>query len=719
MERLDGAPALAGFHGPEIVRRSFAVGHTEPEPHDKDPPMLALALALALSPLPQAEATLVRNVTVIDVEARKALGAQAVLVRGDRIEALRTEPFEPPAGAKVVDGSGLYLMPGLVDAHVHYSSAPTNYGPLCVANGVTLVRDTGSDTRMILGLRAALAKGDSLGPELVCTGAIVDGAKPVWPFSKACATPDDARAAVRELHAAGVDQIKVYSRLLPEVYEAAVAEAHALGLKAIGHVPDGLSIMEALEAGQDGVEHLTGFELLIAENAPDLDIAAGGGRRETFAHWLQYAKADQEALKAAYVEIADRGMVQCPTLVVMAGIAQAADASLRDETMLAYAPPFMKSFWQGGTYEEFGRWTKQALPNMQAMVGELHRAGVTLITGTDLANPYVYAGFSLHEEMRLFQEASIPAADVLRAATIVPARFLGLDARLGTVAAGKTASMVLVRKDPLLDVRNAAEIEGVFLRGRYFDRSALDGLLAGVRGEPVQEVAAEATAAAAPADAEAPLAGELVAEGRMKVTFMGMDAGAEEFQIARTSEGYLYRVKNLPNGGQEQPFALNAEFDGQRVFRSAEYRELAADPTVASYRIDGSKLVVSARRAGKDLEPVELELAPGSLIDPPVFSAGFFSLAGLGLAPGEKRSLTSIGFGRPDWKPEASAVTIERLPDGELERSDGSKVAARQYRGTCTTPMGDLQLEAWTEESGLVLRSKFAFPGGAIEAVLE
>src|SRR5688572_17878933 len=161
--------------------------------------MFPLALALVLSAPPQGEATLVRNVTVIDVEAREALGGRAVLLRGERIEEIRTEPFQPPAGMREIDGAGLYLLPGLVDAHVHYSSAPSNYGPLLVANGVTLARDTGSDTRVILGLRDSLARGESVGPELVCTGAIVDGAKPVWPFPKACAPPDEARAAVREL----------------------------------------------------------------------------------------------------------------------------------------------------------------------------------------------------------------------------------------------------------------------------------------------------------------------------------------------------------------------------------------------------------------------------------------------------------------------------------------------------------------------------------------
>ena len=100
-----------------------------------------------------------------------------------------------------------------------------------------------------------------------------------------------------------------------------------------------------------------------------------------------------------------------------------------------------------------------------------------LMVGTDLMLPGIFPGYSVHEEMALWQEAGIPAADVLRSATLVPARFMGLDKRLGTIAEGKTASMVLVKANPLDDIRNADKIEGVFLRGRYFNRHDLDQLL--------------------------------------------------------------------------------------------------------------------------------------------------------------------------------------------------------------------------------------------------
>jgi imidazolonepropionase-like amidohydrolase len=661
------------------------------------------------------ELTLVEHVTVIDVERARALPERIVSVRGERIHALAEGTPERPDGARVIDGTGLFLVPGLTDAHVHYVAAPDVYGPLLVANGVTLVRDTGSETQAILALRGELARGERLGPELLCTGAIVDGDPPVWPFSEACDGPEAARAAVRRLHTAGVDQIKVYSRLERATHAAAIDEAHALGLKAVGHVPLGLSLMDALRAGQNGVEHLSGFELLIAENAPPIELPAAAGEWSSFAHWFSYPAADAEALRAAYREIAAAGMVHCPTLVVMAGIAQAADPSLRDPERLRYVPAYLRAFWEGEAYVGFGRWTRQALPHMQAAVRELHNAGVKLVTGTDLTNPYVYAGSSLHDELRLFQEAGIPAADALRAATLAPAEYLGVAERLGTLAPGKTASMFLVQANPLEDVRHAAEIEGVFLRGRYFDRAELDALLAGVR----EQTDRAETEVPPPAAEEPSPEGELVAAGRLKVSFAGFDAGHEEFRIVRTADGYAFSAVHRPRNSPEQPFALDVAYDPARSFRSAAYRELVERPLEASYRLDGARFFAHARRGEEEHAPETLDMAPDARIDPPVFSAGFFTLDALGLSVGETLSCTAIEFGRPDWRPQASPMIVERHADTVLDLGDARRLVVRHYSAVYETPVGELALAAWTDERGVVVRAELAFPMGKIEARLE
>src|SRR5688572_21401895 len=171
---------------------------------------LFTTLAAAAEPPAPPAPVVIRNVTIIDVEAGKALPPADVFLSGDRITAIGQPPAERPE--TTIDGTGLFLIPGLFDAHVHYVS-PESYGPLMIANGVTFVRDLGGFTDQMLELRRQLNTGEILGPRMICTGAIIDGESPVWPFSEECKTEEDARAAVRKLKAAGVDQIKVYSKL--------------------------------------------------------------------------------------------------------------------------------------------------------------------------------------------------------------------------------------------------------------------------------------------------------------------------------------------------------------------------------------------------------------------------------------------------------------------------------------------------------------------------
>lgn len=423
--------------------------------------------------------TVIRNVRIVDVRRGLLTAPQAVVLAGERIaEITPGRQVQPAAGEHVVDGEGLYLMPGLFDAHVHYVD-PESYA-LQIAHGVTFVRDMGGFGDQILSVRDQLNRGDMLGPEMITTGLILDGNPPVWPFSIACQTAAEGRDAVRQIAAKGVDQVKVYSRLEEGPYLAIVQAAHECGLKAVGHVPEAVKLRAALSAAQDSNEHLTGFGWAVAEMA---DQAPSGPR--TFAGglraWSRYPFIDRQMLDELLGEVRRCNMTQCPTLTAILGMARSLDPAARSDGRLAFASPSTVAFW-GQRSKDMAEPAAIALPFMQEMVGELHCAGVSLMCGTDLANAYVFAGASLHEEMALLQAAGIPAADVLRSATMVPARFCGVADRLGTVEVGHTASLVLLAADPLEDVRSVGRIAGVFLKGRYFSRAALDALLREIRG---------------------------------------------------------------------------------------------------------------------------------------------------------------------------------------------------------------------------------------------
>jgi imidazolonepropionase-like amidohydrolase len=416
-------------------------------------------------------------VSIVDVEHGTVVPDQTVLVAGDRIEKVGPQSdVRAPPDARRIDGRGLYLMPGLVDAHVHYYDPPV-FGRLLIANGVVLVRDMGLPTDTILKVRDALKQGETLGPEMVATGSVLDGSPPLIPsVSVGLRTPAEGRAAVIEHARAGVDMIKVYSSLDREVFLAIVEEADRQGLKVVGHVPDSVPIDAAAAAGLRSSEHFFGFEKLVAALLGEPTAQEYAGMGADVAYLGRWREIPPAKLQSALRKLRASGLTVCPTVVVFkTGTHTKAfqtGSFEGSEYVSQRVLETWKSLWAGQSDLPNSVWR-----NWAALVGELNRAGVPLMVGTDLIVPGILPGFSVHEEMAIWQEAGIPPAEVLRSATTVPARFMGLGDRLGSVSEGKTASLALVRDNPLADVRNAQQIEGVFLRGRYFDRDDLGRLL--------------------------------------------------------------------------------------------------------------------------------------------------------------------------------------------------------------------------------------------------
>jgi imidazolonepropionase-like amidohydrolase len=419
----------------------------------------------------------ITDVTVVDVENGVAIPGQTVKVVGKQIERIGL-PAGPdvPERTQNIDGHGLYLMPGLVDAHVHYLDAPV-FGRLMLANGVLLVRDMGMPNEMILETRNALNRGDMLGPEMVAAGAILDGNPPLIPLiSLGIGTPDEGRAAVRQQVEAGADFIKVYSRLDKDVFLAIVDEARQCGLKAVGHVPDSIYIEEAAAAGLASAEHFFGFEKVIGKLLGDPVNLTYNGMGSQAYYFQRLSQVDPGALQEFYEHIRLSGMAVCPTVVTFEVGTKIKTFQAGNFPRQEYISPMVMGIWMS-------MWSQQddledyIWQNWAQMVKGLHQAGVPLMVGTDLMVPGVFPGFAVHEEMAIWQEAGIPPADVLRSATLIPARFMGLDDRLGSLGEGKTASMLLVRGNPLEDIRNTQQIEGLFLRGQYFNHGNLARLL--------------------------------------------------------------------------------------------------------------------------------------------------------------------------------------------------------------------------------------------------
>jgi imidazolonepropionase-like amidohydrolase len=458
------------------------------------PPPVAPSRALVLSP----SAFALAHTTVVDVAGGVELRDRTVVVDGDRIAAV-LEGDAPP-GAKVIDARDKWIIPGLWDMHVHF--ADPNSATLFVANGVTGVRVMWGNPQFGPGperihddLRDAIAQGKRIGPRMIIASNIMDGPKPTWPKSLALATADEGRKAVDDAKASGADFIKVYSGLPRDVFYAIAEQSRHHHLPFAGHVPEAVTVAEASDAGQHSIEHLTGMATACSSHEDELmrkraELASAGKRtRETNLAEVAAARAsyDDAKAKALFAKFKANDTWMCPTFTVLHSIATLDDPNHADDPRLKYVSPFIRQFWDPKQDFRFKTATESDFAAMRAgfdsslaLVGKMAAADVPMLAGTDEMNPFVFAGFSLHDELGWLVKAGLTPAQALRAATIGPARYLGLDKTMGTVEVDRVADLVVLDGDPLADIANTMKIHAVVARGKHYDRAALDKLLADV-----------------------------------------------------------------------------------------------------------------------------------------------------------------------------------------------------------------------------------------------
>jgi len=426
------------------------------------------------------------NVTIVDTTGGTLLQGQTVVVEGDRIaQAGPSRRARIPKQALVVDGTGKFLIPGLWDMHVHSLWVPGGREvtlPLFLANGVTGVRDMGSELLPILAARRDLEKGTLLGPRLVVSGPMLDGPQSHYAAMIAVATPEAGRSAVQLLKRSGVDFIKVQSNVPRESFFAIADECRKEHLTLVGHVPDAIRATEAVQAGQASFEHLIG--LFEASSTAEDQLLRGPKSPGRFLE--TYSPVREAAIVAL---MAKQQIWQCPTLFWERGqwLVDAIDVS--QDPDFRYAPrSWRETIWPKSTAGIVKEMDTDPLPVRERfveheleLVRKLHQAGVPFLAGTDTAAGVgVLPGFSLHHELERFVAAGFTPLQALQTATLNPARFLKRPGEFGSVEKGKRADLLLLDANPLDEIRNTRKIAAVISRGRYYSRARLDQLLAEV-----------------------------------------------------------------------------------------------------------------------------------------------------------------------------------------------------------------------------------------------
>jgi len=424
-------------------------------------------------------------------EDERLLPDRTVVVVNGRITAVgpREEVDVPPEAVRI-ESAGRYLIPGLIDSHCHLLSderIPDEFAKdelfVLLANGVTTIRDPIGRPEL-LALRDRIASGEQLGPRLVVGSPQFAGREIGDPFHGFLAVdPDEARAAVRRFAEEGYDAIKITFFVSRPVYDAIVAEAAAVGLPVIGHVGPDVGLDAALAAGEQ-IEHLDEFlEALLPEDAP-VPQSVSGTKVWRPELWESLDWLDSSRIPALARRVVDAGVWSSPTLSFLNGsfgtgrsddvLMTQLDGRFVSAKVRADLLSGRERFWADPpSAERRARFVE--LRN--AITRELHAAGGRLMAGSDAPEWLNLGGFALHRELRALVDAGLEPWDALEAATRNPAEFFGGGDEYGTIAVGRRAELLLLRKNPLEDVANAAEIEGVMLDRNWFPAASLHHFL--------------------------------------------------------------------------------------------------------------------------------------------------------------------------------------------------------------------------------------------------
>jgi imidazolonepropionase-like amidohydrolase len=385
----------------------------------------------------------ITHITIIDVSAGTIKLDMTVLIQGDRITAVRPSKNKESLPAKeiqVIDGRGKFLLPGLWDMHAH-TDGDDRVLRLFTAYGITGVRDMAGDAAKLADARRRIASGELTGPQLVFSGPMLEG-----PPSQAddwtwiIHSPEEARSAIDRLVELRVDFIKVHDGLARESYFAIAAASKERGISFVGHVPASMTPAEASDLGQKSIEHL---EFVPKSCHALFESVVGGAPRKL------PSGCDPQSLKELLHRFAQNGTWLDPTI----------------QSFRYWAPTQWSAIFSG----------------FRELVPSIRQNHVSILAGTDSSSVLEEKddppGTSLHDELALLVEAGFTPSEALRAATLNPALFLGLSDSLGTIEAGKTASMVLLEADPLQDICNTQRIVAVISEGRYLDRQMLDRMV--------------------------------------------------------------------------------------------------------------------------------------------------------------------------------------------------------------------------------------------------
>ncbi|MDH3481023.1 MAG: amidohydrolase family protein [Gammaproteobacteria bacterium] len=425
--------------------------------------LILVIVALLGAEVSFAETTAFVNVNVVPMLTDTVIAAQTVLVEDGLISEIGSvDEIRIPKGAKAIDGTDRYLLPGLAEMHAHVPAADSRNldrdFSLFVAHGITTIRGMlGQPSH--LALREQLLDGEIFGPRLITSGPSLNG--------RSVRGAPDARRQVREQAAAGYDFIKVHPGLSADEFTAIAETANELGMPFAGHVPVAVGVRAALELNIAAIDHLDGY--LVALLPPHSFESGGYGG---FFDIMLAAELDPQQIGAIAAATAASGTWNVPTQILIEQRVSATPVTeLRNHDEMRYMPAETVEHWATTkqallSERDFDPAVAELAINLRRqLILALHEAGARLLLGSDAPQVFNVPGYSTHRELKVLVASGLTAFEALQTGTTAAAEFLGTNA--GSVQVGKDADLVLLDANPLDDIENSRRIHGVMLRGLW------------------------------------------------------------------------------------------------------------------------------------------------------------------------------------------------------------------------------------------------------------
>ena len=469
--------------------------------------LISIFLIALFWPLPEIQVPLksqnvvIKSVNVIDIKTGSILTNRNVYIEGNRIKSIDGPPVSAPASdVLIINGTDQYLMPGLWDMHTHSTQhSPWLHHTLYIANGVTAVRDMSGQlskpdsywagTKDRLNWNQKLENHEQISPRYILQSSFqINGENSVpegFPGFFKAQTSEDVYSLLAYYQEEQADFIKVYSEIPAESYRTLAKNCTRYNLYLAGHKPLNISFHEAVIAGQRSFEH---GRILMFDCFPFADsLRHNADKSNTYRNLMPFMITDFDQVKAEKLMhlMSDHNSHWVPTLQTLKVAALANDSMFLQSLHLSYVPALRRILlWNpdvsraakaniSGARRDIN---KKFYESVKKQVAMAHDYGVPIMTGTDVTDSYVFPGFSLHTEMDDLVDAGLTNLEVLQAATLIPAQFSGMESDLGSIEAGKLADLVLLDKNPLVDIVYTQAIRGVFHNGIYYNKTTLNRL---------------------------------------------------------------------------------------------------------------------------------------------------------------------------------------------------------------------------------------------------